>query len=70
MRILNLYRAHPEIKMTQLRVGRLYAEEQKGRLRDKTEKELLVMLDPSNEEQNRLDTIEMGQIRERQKTNG
>jgi len=70
MRILDLYRAHPEMQMTQLRVGRLYAEEQKGRLRDKTEQELLVMLDPSNEEQNRLDAVEMGQIRERQKTNG
>lgn len=65
MKIMDLYRAHPELNITQLRLGRLYAEEQKGRLKNKTEDELIVMLG-NDPEQVKLDEQEMGQIRSRQ----
>jgi hypothetical protein len=67
-RVMNIYRANTHLKVTQLRLGRLVAEEQKGRLDDKTELEIIEMMGPSPE-QDKLDKQEMGQIKERQKSN-
>lgn len=64
-RVLDMSRT-AEFEVTQLRLGRLYAEEQKGRLEGFTDEEILWLLDPANPEQKPLDDFEMGQIRANQ----
>jgi hypothetical protein len=51
------------IEVSQLRLGRLVAEEQKGRLDNLPDGDLLQMLIPENPEQMRLDDQEMAQIK-------
>lgn len=64
-RVLDMSRT-VEFEVTQLRLGRLYAEEQKGRLESLTDEEVMWLLDPANPEQKPLDEFEMGQIKARQ----
>lgn len=64
-RVLNSARNAP-FEVTQLRLGRIYAEEQKGRLEHLTDEEVMKLLDPDNAEQKPLDEFEMGQIQANQ----
>ncbi len=52
--------------LSQLRIGRVVGEEQKGKLEGKTVDEVLALLQMDSPEQMRLDAIELGQIQSRQ----
>lgn len=48
-RVMNVVRDHPELEVSQLRIGRIVTMEQKGHLDEKTDDDILVLLKPSPE---------------------